>query len=218
MLNPEDDTIQPYTPLQFDDDGNIREEPASAPEPKAEISEEEILSRIKAREEEGLVRGMEKGHATGYEKGLKEGEKEVRKKLERLEGIIKELESFKNKRLNEVLPAMIELSLDVAKKIVHKEIELDRNIILEVARDAVRKVGEGEGQIIVKVNPEDYEVIAGGSEILREHAGVKEIVIETLATVAPGGCIIETGTGEIDATVDGKMKEVVDVIGTATNS
>lgn len=217
MPDPEDDMIQSYTPLHFDDNGNIREEDSAAA-PNAGISEAEIESRIKAMEEEALTRGREKGHAAGYEAGLKEGEQETLKKLERLDGILRELENFKKKRMNEVLPALIELSLDVAKKIVHKEIELDRNIILDVARDAVMKAGEGEEQIIVKVNPQDYEVIVGGSATLKEHVGVREVVIESLASVTPGGCLIETRTGEIDATVDGKLKEVVDVIGTATNS
>ncbi|MFO0752732.1 MAG: FliH/SctL family protein [Thermodesulfovibrionales bacterium] len=211
--------IQPYTPLQFDEYGNVREgASASSAAQKPDVLDEEVRSRIQAMEEEALARGAEKGHAAGYEKGLQDGEKETRKKLERLEGIIKELENFKNKRMHEVLPALIELSLDVAKKIVQKEVELDRDVILKVARDAVRKVGEGEEQIVVKVNPRDYEVIVGGSETLKEHAGVREVVVEALAAISPGGCLIETKTGEIDATVDGKIKEVEDVIGTATNS
>lgn len=103
--------------------------------------------------------GYEKGYAEGYDKGVKDGEKDIAAKLKRLEGIIKEIEGYKEKKVNELLPLFIDLSLEIAKKIVHKEVELDKNIVMYIARDAIKKVEESEESIVIKVNPLDYEVI-----------------------------------------------------------
>lgn len=202
------DSVQLYKPVQFEEDlshNNVIR--------KLEIKEEDIQAKIKTLEN----KGYEKGYALGYEKGTKDGEKEIALKIERLEGIIKELEGFKTKMLNKLLPQIIDISMEVARKIIHKEIELDKNIVMYVAQDAIKKIEESEEDIVIKVNPLDYEVIIANIGLLKEQSGLKNIVVEPQPTISPGGCYIETRTGEIDARIEEQLKEVHDAISTATD-
>lgn len=202
------DSVQPYKPVQFEEDLSHKNVIG-----KQEIKEEDIQAKVKIFENEGY----EKGYASGYEKGVNDGEKESALKIKRLDGIIKELEGFKTKRLTELLPQIIDLSMEIARKIIHKEIELDKNIVMYIARDAIKKVEESEESIVIKVNPLDYEVIIANMNLLKEQSGLKNIAVEPQTTIPPGGCYIETRTGEVDARIEEQIKEVYDAISTATD-
>ena len=208
--------IQPYEPVRFEEDsfsGVPGEEPAETPEAKEEFREEDVRELVSRMESQGY----EKGYGEGRAKGLADGEKEIGGKVEGLARIIGELERFKEKKANELLPDIVALSLEIAAKVVHKEIELDKNIVLFVAKDAIKKVGEKEENITIKVNPIDYEMMISRVGMLKEQAGLKGISIEPLATISPGGCYIETQTGEIDARVEEQIREIHDAIGTTTD-
>lgn len=201
-------SIQPYKLTRFDD-----EAPGKKQLKPQETTEEDIQARIKAQEKQGY----DSGHAAGYAKGVSDGKKETEGKVKRIEAIISELEGYKERKINELSPDIIALSLEIAKKIIHKEIELDKNIILYIAKEAVKKVGEKEESIIIKVNPIDYEMMISSISLLREETGLKNISIEPLAAISPGGCYIETQTGEIDARIEEQIKEIQDAISTTTD-
>lgn len=203
--------VQPYTLENFGDDAVGKAE--GLPEQEAEsreINEVDIESRVKERE----ARGYETGRAEGHAKGVAEGQREIAARLEKLGRIISELENFRDRKINELLPSVIELSLDIAKKIVHKEIETDKDIVMFIARDAIKKVGEKEESITIKVNPLDYEVMLSGIALLKEQSGLRNISVEPLASISPGGCFIETQTGEVDARIEEQLKEIQDAIST----
>ncbi|MBF0505308.1 MAG: hypothetical protein HQL09_00580 [Nitrospirae bacterium] len=209
--------VQPYTFQEFDnkvEEGLAEGEEIAVAE---ELLSEEMQARIKKLEQEARERGREEGHSEGFAGGMAEGKGEVAASLVRLGEIISSLEKFRENKLTEMLPQIIDLSLEIAKKIVHKEIDLDRNLILSVAQDAMRKVGEKEEYVVIKINPLDYEVMIPHIDLLKEQSGLRNISIEPSAAISPGGCYIETPTGEIDARLEEQMKEVQDVISTAAN-
>ena len=182
-----------------------------------QLSDAELQQRIKTLEDKASEAGYAEGHTQGLAKGLAEGKEEINASLKRLGEIVTELDQFRDNKLAELLPNIIELSLEIAKKIVHKEIDLDRNLIVSVARDAIQKVGEKEEQVVIKVNQLDYEVMISYIDLLKEQSGLKNISVEPSAAISPGGCYIETPTGEVDARLEEQMKEIGDVISTATH-
>jgi flagellar assembly protein FliH len=207
-------SAQPYTLLEFEDLKRVHKDSAPAEEP---LSKEALQERITALRQEARLKGHEEGHAEGFDRGLTEGKNEIRASVKRLEEIILSLVQFRENKLVELFPQIIELSLEIAKKIVHKEIDLDRDLILAVAQDAIQKVGEKEEDVVIKVNPLDYEVMIPHIDLLKEQSGLKNISIEPSAAISPGGCYIETPTGEVDARLEEQMKEVEDVISTAAH-
>jgi len=216
LFNAQGKPVQIYTFQEFDTEKPIVE--AEGPAPLEEpMSEEALQERIKSLEDNARKRGYAEGHTEGLTKGLAEGKDEVSASLKRLGEIIVSLDQFRENKLTELFPDIIELSLEIAKKIVHKEIDLDRNLIVSVARDAIRKVGEKEENVVIKVNQLDYEVMISYIDLIKEQSGLKNISVEPSASISPGGCYIETPTGEVDARLEEQMKEVEDVISTATN-
>src|SRR5208283_3732918 len=74
--------------------------------------------------------GFDKGFAEGLDQGIRAGQEEIVERLRRLDLVISELEHVKERKIQEILPEIVDLSLEIAGKIVHRKIEQDREIIV----------------------------------------------------------------------------------------
>ncbi|MBF0328304.1 MAG: hypothetical protein HQL10_04040 [Nitrospirae bacterium] len=194
--------VQLYAPMQFESPAELKV--------KEFQTEKHIVERVKIKEEEA--------YKAAYEKTLVIAKADIDDKLRNLERIIVSLEGFSAKLVDKLMPDIISLSSEIAKKVILKEVALDRTIVMNVAAEAIKKVSEREEQITIKINPIDYELIVANSEFFKDRSGLKDIVIEPAPSVSRGGCYIETQTGEIDARLEEKFKELDNVIDTSTNS
>jgi flagellar assembly protein FliH len=161
--------------------------------------------------------GFEKGYAEGLASGIKEGQKEISERLGRLESVIRELHGVKERKIEELLPEIVDLSLDIARKIIHRKIEQDREIIVSVVREAIHRLGREE-KMTIRVNPADYDTMISNIAMLKEETRLRDVTIEPSASVSPGGCTIETPSGEVDARIEEQIKEIGDAITTALDS
>jgi flagellar assembly protein FliH len=197
------ENIRKYVPAQFD-------RPYSGPEKGYEEKRRDELRKSESE-------GFDKGYAEGLASGIKEGEKEIRERLERLESVIRELDGVKERKIEEVLPEIVDLSLDIARKIIHRKIEQDREIIVSVVREAIHRLGREE-KMIIRVNPADYDTMISNIDLLREETRLRDVTVEPSASISPGGCTIETPSGEVDARIEEQIKEIRDAITTALDS
>jgi flagellar assembly protein FliH len=195
--------IRRYVPIRFD---------RSCPGPEKGY-EEKRKDELRKCETEGF----EKGYAEGLASGIKEGQKEISERLGRLESVIRELDGVKERKIEELLPEIVDLSLDIARKIIHRKIEQDREIIVSVVREAIHRLGREE-KMLVRVNPADYDTMISNMDMLREETRLRDVTVEPSASISPGGCTIETPSGEVDARIEEQIKEIGDAITTALDS
>jgi flagellar assembly protein FliH len=196
-----DDSAQPYEPVSFDS-GYV-----AAGRKKKDDTDKEKIARIEKE-------AFEKGYADG----TNAGSQAVRTAAQRLDLIIKELEHFRNKKTDELIPDIIALSMAIAKKIIHANIEKYQENIVSIAREALARLGGTEEKIMIRVNPEDYETMLTNLESLRGETRLMDITVEPSDTITAGGCFIETPSGEVDARIEEMLKEIGDAIATASNS
>ena len=204
LSNKDFDPVQPYKPVQFED--NISDVKIIKEE-----TEKDIQAKLEALEQKGYL----EGYAAGHEKGIKDAEAEIAEKLRRLQGIIKELDGYKEKKTKEWLPQIIDLALEISKKIIRKEVELDEMAVLRIARDAMKKIEGSREDIIIRVSHQDYDAMVTGIAFLKEQQEVKDISVEPSSSISPGGVYIITPTVEIDAGIEEQIKEIQDGISTA---
>ncbi|MBC7325111.1 MAG: hypothetical protein H5T99_07340, partial [Moorella sp. (in: Bacteria)] len=107
---------------------------------------------------------------------------------------------------------IIELALAIAAKIIVKEVELRPDLVLEIARQAIRQVAEGQNYIIY-ASPEVAEVIRQHrAELLAEAVpGARLQVVEDPGFQACG-CRVETENGFVDAGVDSQLEELKKIL------
>ncbi len=151
-----------------------------------------------------------------YESGLREGEKAglelAEKKVEAM--MARYAQSMAElARLRSVLYAraekeVVKLALEVARKIVHREIRADREIIQTLVRVALGHVAV-KSPVTIRLNPDDYEYLrshVGG--LARDGSEEREIVLQADASIERGGCLIQTEAGDVDARIEEEFREV----------
>lgn len=165
--------------------------------------DEKVGGDLVTLEREAYEKGFEAGERAGFELGVKKAEV----LFSGLGKILSELSSFKSDLYEPCEQEMVELTLAIAKKVIQREVE-DKETVLDCVRTAVKAV-VAAGEIVIKVNPKDLEVLnANRNELARYSGGVKGLKIEADEEIGKGGCIIETDYGEVDATINSLLSDV----------
>ncbi|MFW5850512.1 MAG: flagellar assembly protein FliH [Spirochaetota bacterium] len=180
---------------------------AEAQERASEISREAERAAEDAREE-----ARRSGFEEGREKGFEEGRAEHERLVERLHVIINKAIDRRNEIIEESETQIVNLVVQIAKKVVKVISENQRNVVINNVTQALRKLKE-RTDVIIRVNIEDLEMVTNHVQdiierVEREH----HITVAEDSTVDPGGAIIETDFGEIDARIASQLQEIEDRI------
>ena len=133
------------------------------------------------------------------EAGFNQGLTEFNKQIIHYEEKVKQMEHDLQKM---VLP----LALKAAKKIVGRELEANPDTIVDIVRQTLKPVTQNH-YIRIFVSKQDKEILEQKKKDLKtilEH--VKTFTIEEREGVTPGGCIIETEAGIINASLENQWR------------
>ena len=148
------------------------------------------------------------GQALGYQQGREQGYQEVSTLLAQAAQIVEHARHEQKLIIENCEKDILELAISVATKVIHTEITANPEIVLAVVKDAIQKAKDQE-QVTIRVNPADFETVAAEKQtlqgILRRETGME---IRGDIGVEPGGCVIETGYGAIDARIDTQLQAV----------
>jgi flagellar assembly protein FliH len=180
---------------------------------QAEASSEAASARAYA---EGLARGSSDGHADGFKKGLAEGRQVLAEQsadlVAQLRAIACELKGARDEMLHTGRCELLDFALELAAKIVGQVAVRD----IGAARQNVRKVlelADRHRELCVKVNPLQLAALAENLPELTESLGRSGGVrLAGDATVSPGGAKVHTDGGEIDATIETQLDNVVEAL------
>ncbi len=133
----------------------------------------------------------------GYEEGLVQ-----------LNDQILKLDQEKKRILHEVNKLILPLAVKAAKKIVAAELELNPDAIVRIVLQALTPILQNHS-ITIYVNRIDKEILETKKPILRERLEqVKTLLIKERDDISPGGCIIETESGIINATIEKQWRAI----------
>jgi flagellar assembly protein FliH len=150
----------------------------------------------------------ERGRLAGREAGFAEGKAEVERLVQRAQVILERAQDKRVEILTETEQQIIDLVLLISRKVIKVISDNQRNVVISNVVQALRKV-KGRGNIIIKVNMIDVKLSTEHTkEFIQLVEGVKSLQIVEDSTVDPGGCIIETDFGEIDARISSQLAEL----------
>ena len=99
---------------------------------------------------------------------------------------------------------LVKLALEIARKVVHREVTTDADIVLTLARVALERL---HPRVVAKVllHPEDLAFV-----IARRHELSNTSTLEFVAdaSVGRGGCIIQSEHGDIDARIEQQIATI----------
>jgi flagellar assembly protein FliH len=152
-------------------------------------------------EKDGYMKGFSAGELAGKEQGLKE----VEAQFKFLAELIENLKSLEAALIKSSQGDVIQLSLAVAKRIVHREIQQDPERLQEVIREAMEKMNQSE-TFLIRLHPNDQATLAQkASSLFQEKEKLRKLRFEADPKLQPGECIIETQAKMVDGRVDSQL-------------
>ncbi len=155
-----------------------------------------------SRAQEEAVSIKEVARKEGYESGISEAKKD----LEELRSKFSEFYNYKEEVFEKVSECIMDISLEIAKKILNKEIETDKESIIPIIKGTVAEINKTENKITLKVMPKDVEIVRDKvPEVFSENYFEAKITVIPDSTIKDGGVIVETSNGIIDATIETQL-------------
>jgi len=153
----------------------------------------------------------EHAYREGFKKGEKDGLESVR---DRFDSIIKSfresvdsLEKAKKSLRVSAEQEAVELALAIAKKILYHDVSINRDVILNIAKAALKKVVDRK-RIKIRLAPSDFHYLSENKAQLGIEEDFEKVKLEEDQSITGGGCIIETNLGDIDARIESQLHVV----------
>lgn len=170
------------------------------------IDERTLVSR--AQEEAQSIREL--AAKEGYKNGIENAALE----LENLKNSLSEFLNSKKEAYEALSDDMLELSLEIAKKIIKKETELSPDVLKGVLTEVFDEVSSNEEKITIKVAPDEVDFArASLPDVLKNSTIDAKIVIVADESVEKGSCVVITSNGVIDANFSTQLSIIQNAFG-----
>ncbi|MCP4636929.1 MAG: flagellar assembly protein FliH [Methyloversatilis sp.] len=180
-------------------------EPADAvPVDSAEVSEDEVPA-FRLPTADDIEKLQQEAHREGYAAGYEEGTARVRMEAMRLHSVIEQLEEALAALDTSIAREVLNLSVEIARNVVRQTIRVKPETVIAVVREAINQLPHQHTAIYL--NPEDASVVRSHIGDQLTHAGHR--IFEDVA-IARGGCKVEAGGSQIDATVPTRWGRIVE--------
>ncbi len=169
------------------------------------IDDRNLISR--AKEEANSIR--EAASKEGYQQGLEQAQDDINQ----LRDSINDFISAKQQIFEEISPDILEISLDIAKKIIKKEVTENPESILSNIKEVLKDLSKEETKIMLKVNPSQAAFLKERVPEEVSAAGLEaKVMIIPDESIMEGGCLLTTTNGVIDATIETQMEIVAQAL------
>ncbi|WP_213358266.1 HrpE/YscL family type III secretion apparatus protein [Chlamydiifrater phoenicopteri] len=136
---------------------------------------------------------------TSKNEGFNSGLQEWTTKLAELDASIK---SFKES----IKASLVPLAIASVKKIIGKELETNKETVVSIISGAIKELSQNN-RVVIFVNPNDLEAIEKQRAELKKIIEYAEVfIISSKPEIEPGGCLIETESGIINASLDVQLQ------------
>lgn len=138
----------------------------------------------------------------GYQEGINLAQKD----LEDLKSKFADFFNYKEEVYTKVSECIMDISVEIARKIINKEVEVDKEYIIPIIKGAVEEVNKTENKITLKVKPKDVEIVRDKvTDIFAGNYFEAKISVVPDNEIKDGGVIVETSNGLIDASIETQL-------------
>ena len=183
----------------------------------------ELEEIIKQKDEE-IKTESEKSYEKGKSDGIAESKEEAKTIIKEIENKMKiEVQKRLAEQINQELEDrrrhfklleedVYHATILIAKKILDAEISLNPNLISNIIKKALSYISQRDG-IKIRVSQYDYEYVKNSVYSFNYHSdGVYEIEIIADEHIEAGGCLIETNSTIVDARVEKRTENVLELV------
>lgn len=156
-----DEDLSPFCMPYFECEvlNTVEEEKESSELADNFVDDQPVIENIQQSIEQIEKEAYERGFISGEKAGFELGEQKASIMLKKLEDILREVLSIKEKILKDLEPQIFDFAVTLAKRIILEEISLRPEIINTIIKEALKKI-EKTGTIKIKVSPSVHSIIS----------------------------------------------------------
>jgi len=185
------------------------EKAAANAETASPAPEDESVIALPTAEE--IERIHSEAHASGYTAGLEEGRAEARTEAARITALHDHLRTQLQEMDQEISEQLLAVAIEIAGQVLRQSLRIKPELLLPVVREAITTLPLHHGHPTLFLNPDDAGLVRQHMGDQLNHNGWR--IFED-ATIDRGGCRIESGASEVDATLQTRWRRVLEAIGT----
>ena len=177
---------------------------------KAMRDADEMLVQAQEKISVHMAEVEQKAKEEGYRNGERLAQKHYQSLLQEAEELKRQAGELYQNTVLSLEGQMVDTILDIGRKVIGSEISQNREFILSLIRKTLQSTSPSE-EIIITVSPLDYDIVIENKERLTEGLkNVRDIVIKKDNSLQKGGCIVETGFGSVDSSIETQLKAIED--------
>ena len=189
------------------------EPPAQSPVPPSVIQQdsrkelaalETELARVKADAEQKVQEASAKGRHEGEEAARQSLGANVTAEIEKIKQLSKELLTCGPMLRKQAEGDLARLAVAIARRILHREIQVDHDALLGLIKAALAKIDQREIHI-VRTHPDNVDLV---QRVLEHGRTQKRIEIAGDARLDRGALVVELSRGQLDASVETQLDEI----------
>ncbi|MCK9201667.1 MAG: flagellar assembly protein FliH [Gallionella sp.] len=152
----------------------------------------------------------DEGYAQGHDAGYAAGAQQIRTEIGQVQAVMQQLQTELNQIDVQLAQSLLNLSLEIARKMVGQTLQVNPEVILGIVNEAIGSLPHFNQHAHLVLHPEDVELV-------RKHMGdqLSQTGWKLLSDprIERGGCRVETAHTKVDATVEARWKRIVESIG-----
>ncbi len=155
--------------------------------------------------EQQILRARDEGIREGEARARHDHEQALKREREEIEKTIQDFQRERDAYYLRVEAEVVQLALAIARKVLHREAQVDPLLLAGIVRVALRKLEIGT-RVKLKTNPAGG---AGWRKILSQEEDSSAVIeIEEDAAVAPARCVLQTELGITELGIEPQLKEI----------
>jgi flagellar assembly protein FliH len=161
---------------------------------------ESVQERLARLEREAYEKGFEQGQKDG----LSLGEKRVQETMGQMAALLRAMTGLKKQVYDEAEAELLQLSVEIARQIIRREVTTDPSVVTRAVRTAFKYLGD-QSHVRISVNPADMKEVQRLLPDLAQLHRLEGFELVEDAAVERGGCILETGFGRINGSIEDQL-------------
>lgn len=161
---------------------------------------------------EAYESAQEEGFLKGYEEGQAQAFSENEKMLAQIVSLLEEIDRGKEELFKQYERDMVNLALDIARKVVDCKLQESDEAFVNIFRKAAEGI-HGQKTVRLLISEHEARIATASSDyLLSLISGAEHLDIEVLEDKEPGTCILETDDILIDASAGKQVEKLVQAV------
>lgn len=168
--------------------------------------EDRALEKLKTIQESAYSEGYSLGRDEGQKKAFETYSQEITDRLNEMKNLIDAFGNMKKELISHNEAHIVQLLFHLSSKLAQTQLEFDTEPLLNTIKSAL-SLAQEEENVVIHVSTKQIEFLEKlKSEAKVEFDFLEKVKIIANESISPGGCIVETNYGEVDAQIEQRVE------------